>query len=227
MKITDLKITLGNFSLSIAALRINQPGIYGLIGPNGCGKTTAAKLIMGLLPATSGNVDWEGLSAREVTYLPQKPYMMTASVEQNLVYPMKLRGTEPDAERTNALLAAVGLFERRKQNARTLSSGEQQKLALMRAMIFRPRFIIMDEALTDLDIDSLDKAEELIIGAQKRDSTIFFIISHQLPHVKRLCGSIFFMEGGRIVESGSAEQMLGRPEHPGLRRYLKHEVINS
>jgi ABC-type multidrug transport system ATPase subunit len=223
--VKDLKKKLGSFDLAIDSLVIEEPGIFGLIGPNGCGKTTSAKLLMGLIAKDGGIVDFASLTERDITYLPQKPYMMTSSVEANLAYPLKIRGLKPGKEELEAMLDSIGLLKRKDQSARTLSSGEQQKLALMRALIFKPRFIIMDEALTDLDIDSLDKAETLIIETQAKENNTWLIISHQLSHIKRLCKYIFFMEKGRIEARGEAGAMLSRPDNPGLQKYLRHESL--
>jgi ABC-type methionine transport system ATPase subunit len=115
-------------------------------------------------------------------------------------------------------------MDRQKQNARSLSSGQQQKLALIRAVIFHPKLIIVDEALTDLDIDSLDMAEQLIFDIQRRAPILWLIISHQLPHVRRLCEHIFFMANGQLETHGSAAEILVDPKNPLVQQYLKHET---
>lgn len=226
MRISNLQKAMGSFSLNIDSLDINSPGIYGLIGPNGCGKTTAAKLIAGLLPRDAGEIDYEGISARDITMLAKKPYLMRDTVYNNLVYPLKVRGIKPDAAVCMRYLQIAGLYEKKKQQVRSLSSGEQQKLALVRTMIFDPKLVIVDEALTDLDIESLDIFERHILDTQKTHRTIWLLISHQLPHIHRLCEYIFFMSGGRLVDKGSANAMLRNPVNSLLRQYLKHEIID-
>lgn len=227
MRITKLEKRLGDFSLSIDRLTIDSPGIYGLIGPNGCGKSTTAKLIGGQIIPDSGKIDYDGLSARDITLLPQKPYMMSGSVYANLVYPLKLRGIKPNAAVCDGYLEKIGFSDRRRQHARSLSSGEQQKLALIRAMIFRPKLLLADEALTDLDIDSLDMFEKMILEIQNIRPVTWLIISHQLPHIQRLCDYIFFMEDGRLVTEGPADEILIKPTNPRVKRYLKHETIET
>lgn len=226
MKISKLQKNLGGFSLEIDSLIISSPGIYGLIGPNGCGKTTTAKLIADLLPSDAGEIDYETLSARDITMLSPKPYLMRDTVYNNLVYPLKVRGVKPDAAICEYYLEKTGLIGREKQQARSLSSGEQQKLALIRAMIFEPKLIIVDEALTDLDLDSLDTFERLILDIQRERSIIWLIISHQLPSIRRMCGYVFFMAGGRLMDEGPANELLVKPANPLLRQYLKRETID-
>ncbi len=225
MIISNLRKKLGDFELFLERLEISGPGIYGLIGPNGCGKTTCAKLVSGVLEADSGHIDYGGLSQRDVTWLPQKSYFMNASVYENLVYPLKVRGIKPDNAICEFYLEKIGLSRRSKQKALTLSSGEQQKLALARAMIFEPKLVVADEALTDLDIDSVALFEDMIL--KTRDKIIWVVISHQLPHVQRLCEYIFFMHQGRLATEGPADDILVRPVNPLVRQYLRQEVIKT
>jgi ABC-type multidrug transport system ATPase subunit len=225
MKITDLEKKLGNFSLRIESMVLNKPGVYGLIGPNGCGKTTTAKLLAALLSPDKGLIDLEGLSFRDITFLPFKPYMMDDTVYNNLVYPLRLRKIKPDPLLCDEHLEKIGFLYRKKQQARSLSSGEQQKLAMLRALIFEPRFVIIDEALADLDIDSLDMFEGMILNIQKRRPIIWLVISHHLPHIRRVCDYIFFMSSGRLETEGPVEKILVNPENSLVKSYLKHESI--
>ena len=224
ISITSLKKTVGSFSLFIEDLKIQSPSIYGLIGPNGCGKTTAAKLISGILLPESGKID-TSLNYRDITMITQKPYIMDDTVYNNLAYPLKLRKIlrEPLCDE---YLQKAGLLEQKNQNARGLSGGEKQKLALLRAMVFSPRLVILDEAMTDLDLDSLDIFEKMILERQKNDPVIWIIISHQLTRIKRLCDYYFFMENGRLEDEGPTEKMFHSP-NPALRRYLKYEILEA
>jgi ABC-type multidrug transport system ATPase subunit len=226
MKITALEKRQGSFSLNIESLSIPAPGIYGLIGPNGCGKSTTAKLIMNLISPDRGSIDLDGLGSRDITLLPQKPYMMDDTVYNNLVYPLRLRNSTIDPAVCDGYLDRIGFLHRRKQRARSLSGGEQQKLALARALIFKPKLIIADEAMTDMDIDSLDMFEGMILNSQKSDPIIWIIISHQLPHIRRLCEYIFFMDKGRLATEGPTDEILLRRQNPLVQRYLKHETIS-
>jgi ABC-type multidrug transport system ATPase subunit len=223
LNIVNLEKTIGAFSLTIERLQIHAPGIYGVIGPNGCGKTTTAKLISGILSPDRGNID---ISLCGVTMVSQKPYMMDDTVYNNLIYPLRLRGITPNRESCDESLGKIGLLERRNQRARGLSAGERQKLALLRAMIFNPGLIILDEAMTDLDIDSLDMFEGMVMDRQKQNPIVWIIISHQLAHIRRLCGYLFFMAGGRLEAEGPADELLASP-NPLIRRYLKHELAES
>ena len=219
--VSGLVKNLGDFSLNIAELVIPGPGTYALIGPNGSGKSTLAKIMAGLMNADNGTVDTGGLSSRDITLLSRKPYLLDDSVYNNLVYPLKLRNITPDTHLINEYLDKMGLSDRRKQKARLLSSGEQQKLAFLRALIFRPRFIIADEAMTAMDMDSLDLFENLLLEEQKKDPIIWIIISHQMPHIRRLTDYLFFMYNGELETEGKVEELMTSPDNPHLRQYLR------
>ena len=221
MTLTGVEKKLGGFSLTIEKLVIPGPGIYGLVGPNGSGKSTLAKLMAGLLEPDSGTIDNEGLGCKDITFLNRKPYMMNDTVYNNLVYPLKLRNIEPDPALVNKYLDIMGFSGKRKQKARSLSGGEQQKLAFLRALIFKPKLIIADEAMSALDIDSLDIFENLILKSRKEDSVTWIIISHQMPHIRRLAGRVFFMYGGRIETDGNTEEFFSQTGNPHLGQYLR------
>ena len=221
MVLTGVEKKLGDFSLCIERFVIPGPGIYGLIGPNGSGKSTLAKLMTALLAPDRGSIDAGGLEPRDITFLSRKPYMMDDTVYNNLVYPLRLRNIKPDPKLTAAFLDTMGFSGKGKQRARSLSSGEQQKLAFLRAVIFKPRLVIADEAMTALDIDSLDVFENMILEEQKKENTVWIIISHQMPQVRRLCQRVFFMYNGRMEYEGSAEEIFSDPDNPYLRQYLR------
>jgi len=221
MTLTGIEKKQGNFSLRIEKLTIPGPGIYGLIGPNGSGKSTLARLMAGLLSLDRGSINTGNLEPRDITLITRKPYMMNDTVYNNLVYPLRLRKTEPDKNLIMNYLDKMGFSGRAKQKARSLSSGEQQKLAFLRAVIFKPALIIADEAMTAMDIDSLDIFENMLLEEHRKENSTWIIISHQMPHIRRLCGHIFFVNHGKIEAEGNTEEMLLRPSNPHLKQYLR------
>jgi len=219
VKISSLQKTLGSFFLSIDHLEIPSPGIYGLMGPNGSGKSTLVKLLCGILQPDSGTID-TGLPSRDITLVTQKPYIMTGTVLNNLSYPLKIRGIQNSNDLCNKYLEQAGFLKRKEKQARSLSGGEKQKLALIRAMIFMPKLIMLDEAMTDLDLDSLDMFEEMVLEQQRKNPAIWIIISHQTAHIKKLCDHVFFIVNGKILANGTTEEIL-HSDNTTVRRYLR------
>ncbi|MCL2802307.1 MAG: ABC transporter ATP-binding protein [Treponema sp.] len=200
MILRDIKKSYNEFSLCIDKLVVSDPGIYGLVGNNGCGKSTLAKIMTGLIEPDSGSIDTEGLTPHNITYIGRKPYMMDDTVYNNLVYPLKLRKETPDPELVDSLLDRMGFLNRKNQRAKSLSGGEQQKLSFLRAVIFKPKFIIADEAMTAMDLGSLDIFEKIIIEEQEKEKSIWIIISHQMLDLKKMCNVIYYMKDGRLEQ---------------------------
>ena len=227
MKITELQTDFGDFKLDVRDMQFESGIIHGLIGPNGCGKTTLAKLIMGTIPSRHRDIDFGGLSTRDMTMTTQKPYMMHDTVYKNLIYPLKLRGISPDNAEVDRWLSLCGLEEKKNKPARGLSSGQQQKLSLARALIFSPKLVIIDENLSNLDLDSIELFEAEIIRMQNAAPITWIIISHQPAHVRRLCDTVHFMDKGRILNSGPPDDLLTAPSESELMRYISHEALHQ
>lgn len=205
MKITDLKKRIGSFELNVESLFLEPGKIHGIVGPNGCGKTVFLKLVMGILEADAGHIDYEGIRPEEMTMMTQRPYLMRTSVYKNLIYPLKIRKIQPDEEKMDEMLKKAGLFEQKKQYARSLSSGEKQKLSFLRAMVFEPKLIIMDETLSNLDPESEALFQELIFMRQQKAPATWLIVNHQWDHVNRLFDAVHYMEKGRFVKDEITE----------------------
>ena len=224
IKINNLKKEFDRFSLNIENLSVPQGKIYGIIGANGCGKTTIMKIISGLITPDSGLIDYAGLTPRDITMVFRKPYLMHDTVIKNLMYPLTLRKITPDNEKVEYYLKIAELYDIKNEYAPALSGGQQQKLALIRAFIFSPRLIIIDEGFSNLDIESTGLFEQLILDRQKKEPVTYIICAHQLSHIQRLCGHIFFMHNGMVEEEGSADEILLKPKSLKLQNYLRFAV---
>lgn len=225
MKIINLEKRLGNFHLKIPHLEIKEGMIHGFIGGNGSGKTTLCKLIMGILHPEKGWIDYGGLNFREITMTSQKPYFIDGSVYDNICYPLKLRKQKPDEEEIDRWLWCCGLEGKKHQYARSLSSGEQQKVSMLRAVIFRPKVIMIDETLSNLDPKNLEFFEDIIMQIQRENPITWVIISHRLALIYKMCDEIHFMKDGSILESGTAHRILFESDNEDIRRFVTNEVI--
>ena len=199
MRITELRKKIGKTDLYIEDLTIESGLIHGLVGPNGCGKTTLLKLIMGITAPDSGSIDPEGLKPSDITMMSQRPYLMHKNVYDNIIYPLKIRGARIDEKEINGLLERAGLLEIKDQYAGSLSSGERQKLSFLRAIVFRPKMVLMDETLSNLDPDSEKLFKEMILERHREDGSTWLIVSHQWDEMNELFDRVHHMEKGRIV----------------------------
>ncbi len=222
MKIINLQKRLGAFNLDIENLELESGCIHGFMGDNGSGKTTAAKLIAGILKPDKGEIQYGGLTPRDITMILQKPYMLHTTVYENLIYPLKIRRIKPDDTEIDNLLKEFELFDKKRQYARTLSSGEQQKLAFLRAVIFKPKLVIVDETLSNLSGKSLELSEDIIL---KSKNITWIIVSHQPNIISNLCDNIHFFSNGRIIESGKKEKVLFNSDDPTVKAYMKKQAF--
>lgn len=113
MKISKLQKKIGQFTLQIEELYLESGKVHGLIGTNGCGKTTLSKLIQGILVPDGGRIDYEGLTPRDITMTTQRPYLLHDTVYQNLIYPLKIRGIRPMKRRWMPGWNDVGFAEKK------------------------------------------------------------------------------------------------------------------
>ena len=227
MKISNITKRYDKFLLDWQTTDSFEAGIFGIIGSNGCGKTTLMKIMAGLVKPDGGQIDYEGLTQRDITMLFRKPYLMHDTVYRNLVYPLKIRKIKPDKQQVDFYLQMAGLEDMQNQYAPSLSGGQQQKLAFVRAMIFSPKLILIDEAFSNMDIESIVRFQDYILDTQKKSPAIWIITSHQLPSIKQLCDYVFFMHDGKPEAQGKPEQVLLNPASPNLIRFLQYQTIQT
>jgi tungstate transport system ATP-binding protein len=193
-----------------------------LLGPNGSGKTTLLKLAMGLLAPTSGRVVTAAPLHKAIVF--QKPVMLRRSAAANVAYALDAAGRGSDAAATMPLLRRVGLEALAGRPARRLSGGEQQRLALARALACAPDLLLLDEPTASLD-PAQTKAVEEIIATVAASSVKIVMATHDLGQARRLGGSIVFLVKGRLVEQAPAPRFFAAPATEAARRFLAGELV--
>ena len=200
-----------------------------LIGPNGAGKTTLLRAAMGLIPASRGRITWGGREAappdkRAIVF--QRPVMLRRSAAGNIFYALAA-AKAPRAvrqDRANDLLALVGLQELAHRPARRLSGGEQQRLALARALARAPTVLFLDEPTASLD-PYATKAIEEIVRSITRLGVKVVMSTHDLGQAKRIAGDIVLLHRGRLIESGPADAFFAGPHTEEARRFIAGELL--
>jgi oligopeptide transport system ATP-binding protein len=222
-----------------ASLRVAAGESVGLVGESGSGKTTLGRLLLRLIEPNFGRVWFEG---REITHhherdlraLRRRMQMLFQdasaslddrwSVADSIAEPLRIHGLgqrRDDASRVAALLAMVQLpSEIAERRPPELSSGECQRVCVARALASNPRFLVCDEPFGALDVREQLEVLDLFRSLQQERGHAYLFISHDLPLVARSCQRIYVMYAGRIVETGSADDVSARSRHPYTRALL-------
>jgi tungstate transport system ATP-binding protein len=235
--LTDLPVVLDEVAVVVGDLTIlsdisltfadGPPTV--LVGPNGCGKTTLLRLAMGLSQPSRGRVTWGGrtdaLPTRRAIVF-QRPVMLRRSAAGNIRYALKAAGVARAARavRTAELLALVGLAELGQRPARKLSGGEQQRLALARALAKEPQVLFLDEPTASLDPAASKAVEDVIRTVAARGIKVV-MATHDLGSAKRLAGEIVLLHRGRIVETAAAATFFSTPATREARAFVAGELL--
>jgi tungstate transport system ATP-binding protein len=215
--------------LDRVTLRLEAGPPTVLIGPNGSGKTTLLRAAMGLIPASSGLITWGGRehsppTRRAIVF--QRPTMLRRSAAGNVRYALAAAGV-PRAKREQRaadLLAEVGLQGLERRPARRLSGGEQQRLALARALACDPALLFLDEPSASLD-PAATKAVEDIVRAIGARGVKVVMSTHDLGQAKRLAGDVVLLHRGRLIESGPATEFFAKPRTQEARTFIAGELL--
>lgn len=208
-----------------------EPGVTVLLGPNGAGKSLMLQLLTGLMEPDSGSVTWAGQKPspqliKRIGYVFQKPVLLRRSVLENVVFSLAATGCSKDQINTRApeALTVAGLSALADQPARSLSGGEQQRLALVRAMSFLPELLVLDEPGAHLDPASVAAIEKLMAQAAAMGTKVL-LVTHDIAQARRLAGTIVFMHRGRILETGCGKTFFDAAKSPEARAYLGGELL--
>jgi tungstate transport system ATP-binding protein len=197
-----------------------------LIGPNGCGKSTVLKLAMGLLVPSTGAVAFEGATAERGAraIVLQKPAMLRRTTAANIAYALEAGGRPAYADEVRRLLALAQIEPLADRPARRLSGGEQQRLALARALAREPQILLLDEPTASLDPAATKLVEEIITRVAAAGVKIV-MATHDLGQARRLAGEIVLMVGGRVVEHAPADRFFSSPASEEARRFLAGDLV--
>ena len=205
-------------------IRVQAGEIVGLLGPNGAGKTTTFYMIVGLVPATRGQVRIDGRDATRlrmhrrarlgVGYLPQEPSIFRhLTVEENILAIVEAIGI-PRRERpgrVQAHLDELGLGGVAKQKAYTLSGGERRRLEIARALVTRPKFLLMDEPFAGVDPISVAEVQKIILALKQRGIGIL-ITDHNVRETLRIVDRGYIIHRGKVLTEGASDFLINDPQ---------------
>jgi len=197
-------------------LQVERGEIFGYLGPNGSGKTTTIKLLVGLLHADAGTASILGFPLRSrdwrrrVGFLPENPYLYDyLTAREYLQYVGQLFGLRPPERRRRAgeLLEKVGMASAADWPMRRFSKGMLQRVGLAQALVNQPELVFLDEPMSGLDPVGRRLVRDLIVALKAQGCTVFFS-THILPDAEALCDRVALLREGRLVEVGPLSQVL-------------------
>ena len=198
---------------------IKKGSITGLLGPNGCGKTTTIGMILGLIKPTKGRVlinnkDIE-IEKNRINVLEKmnfiSPYVelpKKLSVKENLIVYGKMYEVKNLQNRINTLCNDLNLKEFLNKKTGELSSGQKNRVSLAKSLINNPEILLLDEPTASLDPDTGDYVRSYIENYAKKNNTTILLASHNMSEVERLCENIMMMKQGKIIDEGTCEELI-------------------
>ena len=220
----QVKNIIKKFNTTIAvndiSFEIQKNRTLGLLGPNGCGKTTSIGMMLGLITPTSGQIFINDISlvpknriellslinfASPYIELPKK-----LTVKQNLEVYARLYGVKKIQQRIDEMIQDLNLQDFLDKKTGELSSGQKNRVALAKSLINKPKLLFLDEPTASLDPDIGDFVREYIEKYKKNNDLTILLASHNMREVERLCDEIIMMKKGRIVDSGTCQELINK-----------------
>ena len=216
--------------------KINENEIVGLLGPNGCGKTTTIGMILGLLKPTSGKILINGIDIeKNKISLLQKmnfisPYIelpKKLKVKQNLIVYGKLYDIKNLNERIDYLSDKLRLNQLLNKVTGELSSGQKNRVSLAKALINDPTVLLLDEPTASLDPETGDFIRSFLENYKKEKKISVLLASHNMEEVKRLCSSVMMMKDGSIIDSGTPDNLIKKHGRKNLEEVFLELIRNK
>jgi tungstate transport system ATP-binding protein len=219
-------------------LSVDRGEVFALIGPTGAGKTTLLRIIDLLEVPSAGEIyfdgkciPWSGKQRLEIrrrmSFIHQKPQVFNLSVYDNVACGLGWRGEERDriAGKVDHILEMVGLKGYKNRNARTLSGGEAQRVALARSLVLEPEVLLLDEPTANLDPVSTTKIEQLISYVARQRNTTMIMATHDMSQGQQLADRIGVLLDGRLVQTGNATDIFRSPQNEEVAHFVGMENI--
>ena len=218
------------------SFKINENEIVGLLGPNGCGKTTTIGMMLGLLKPTNGQVLINGMDIEKnkISLLHKmnfiSPYIelpKKLTVRQNLIVYGKLYNVHNLNEQIDYLSNKLRLNKLLNNVTGELSSGQKNRVSLAKALINNPTVLLLDEPTASLDPETGDFVRTFLESYKKENKISVLLASHNMDEVKRLCNSVLMMKGGIIVDRGTPDHLIKKHGRKNLEEVFLELVRNQ
>jgi len=220
IEINDLSKKYKNtLAVQNISFKIKKNTIVGLLGPNGCGKTTTIGMLLGLIKPSSGTVFIDGKNIEKEnnrTKILEKvnfisPYVelpKKLTVEENLKVYGRMYGVNNLQDKILNLMEDLNLLDFKKRKTGELSSGQKNRVSLAKALINDPEILLLDEPTASLDPDVGDYIRTYIENFAAKKGTTILLASHNMNEVERLCNEVMMMKNGEIIDKGTCDDLI-------------------
>lgn len=225
----------GSFSLHIDSLTIHTGETLCLVGPTGAGKSTLLKLLSGLVVPMSGTMLFQGRpieaggiplsDLRRIATAHQTPRLLSDSVRANVEFGMRVRGVSAVRDRTDHVLEGLGLLSIAEQDARTLSGGQRQLVAIGRALVIEPEVLLLDEPTSHLAPAHVARVESLIQERKRRTGMTIVWVTHNLFQARRMATRVGLVLSGRVIEVASTEEFFEIPADVRTSAFIHGKMV--
>ena len=218
------------------SFKIDENEIVGLLGPNGCGKTTTIGMILGLLKPTSGQVliNGKNIENNKISILHKmnfiSPYIelpKKLTVKQNLEIYGRLYGIKELDKRINEISNDLDIKNFFKRKTGELSSGQKNRVSLAKSLINKPEILLLDEPTASLDPDIGDFIRSYIQEYKMKNKITILLASHNMNEVERLCDSVIMMRKGKIIDRGTCKDLINKHGRNNLEETFLKMVRNN
>lgn len=213
-------------ALDIENLSLNEGRIYGVLGPNGSGKTTMLRCLAGVEKIDSGNIYFNGSEQeliKNMAYMPQQTYLFDMTALENVMLGILNKGCNKAEAKKQAMdaLECVGMSSFANEKARSLSGGESQRVALARTLVLRKSVILLDEPASATDVTGLHLIEKYIKQINELYKATIVFTTHNPSQAARISNEVVMMSFGRVVEKGETSHIFDRPQGQETKEFLK------
>lgn len=226
LAVRDLTKTFGDFTaVGGLSFSIERGEIFGLLGVNGAGKTTAINMILDLLTPSSGSVEVFGMQLAEhrIQVLKRMNFCSTYTqlpgnlyVQQNLEVFARIYGVKNFRKRIDEVLELLEISHLKKRVAGHLSAGEATRLNLCKSLLNRPELLLLDEPTASLDPDIADKVRKAVLRVRDEEGTTILYTSHNMRDVEEICDRIVFLDHGKILTEGTPDEVVKQFQESSL-----------
>ncbi len=224
-----------SFSLEIDSLTIHTGETLCLVGPTGAGKSTLLRLLTGLAVPFSGSIAFQGQplelghiplpSLRRIATAHQSPLLLSETVRTNVEFGLRVRGVTPVREKADRILESLGLHSIAQQDARTLSGGQRQLVAIGRSLVVEPEVLLLDEPTSHLDPANVARVESLIQAQKQRTGMTIVWVTHNLFQARRMASRVGLVLNGQMVEVASTEEFFDRPADQRTAAFIHGKMV--